>query len=246
MNVKMPVNTGNLKPREIHDKAGNLQVMAYGTPNSMATMYMLNSRLVGNRILQIKSLEQGKDFSPNLGGWLMETYPGISRLSFGSNAEGYDYVTVTVRAPGEWAKDNMRANLEQSLIGVAAHMSKYTLPQLFALEKMPQARSLHEYFHGYANAGCTKWEAQHRAVIALANNKLAHDGGEVHFAGYDDASQTMKVWLDGNCSDCKSSSMTVETNILNYFKMNPGKFERHVEKMQVVQQQPPIVTPVFA
>ena len=55
---------------------------------------------------------------------------------------------------------------------------------------------------------------------------VASDGGNIQFESYDEASKTVNVILQGACSGCPSSTMTLKSGIENMLKeMIPNKID---------------------
>jgi Fe-S cluster biogenesis protein NfuA len=166
------------------------------TPNPATLKFLPGQTVMGQGTADFPNAEAGTR-SP-LASRLF-AIPEVERVFFGS-----DFVTVTKRE-GDWR------HLKPVILGaIMEHFSK-ELP-LFETEMPEEAEPV--------------YEGEEADIVAQIKELLdtrvrpavANDGGDIIFKGFDGGSGTVFLHLQGSCSGCPSSTITLRNGIENMLK----------------------------
>jgi len=126
----------------------------------------------------------------------------VERVFFGA-----DFVTVTKREGG----DSDWRHLKPAILGaIMEHFTK-GLP-LFDAQVVPEAEPSYEGEDGEIISQIKELlETRVRPAVAA-------DGGDIIFKGFDGGSGTVFLHLQGSCSGCPSSSITLKNGIENMLR----------------------------
>ena len=131
------------------------------------------------------------------------TIPEVERVFFGG-----DFVTVTKR---ESANVDWR-HLKPAILGAIMEHFTLGLPLFESEAKEAEAE--------------TAYEGEEAEIVAQIKELLetrvrpavANDGGDIVFKGFDGGSGTVFVHLQGSCSGCPSSTITLKNGIENMLR----------------------------
>ena len=126
--------------------------------------------------------------------------PEVSRVFFGS-----DFISVT-KSEGEWK------HLKPAILGVIMEHFVRDLPVIgSAAEEQTDESSYGE--------GDPEIVAQIKELIETrVRPAVAADGGDIIFKGFDSGSGTVFLHLQGSCSGCPSSTITLRNGIENMLR----------------------------
>jgi Fe-S cluster biogenesis protein NfuA len=127
------------------------------------------------------------------------TIPEVERVFFGA-----DFITVTKRE-GDWR------HLKPAILGAIMEHFTLGLP-LFESEAAAEAEPV--------------YEGEEAEIVAQIKELLdtrvrpavANDGGDIIFKGFDGGSGTVFLHLQGSCSGCPSSTITLRNGIENMLR----------------------------
>jgi Fe-S cluster biogenesis protein NfuA len=127
------------------------------------------------------------------------TIPEVERVFFGA-----DFITVTKRE-GDWR------HLKPAILGAIMEHFTLGLP-LFESEAAAEAEPV--------------YEGEEAEIVAQIKELLdtrvrpavANDGGDIIFKGFDGGSGTVFLHLQGSCSGCPSSTITLKNGIENMLR----------------------------
>jgi Fe-S cluster biogenesis protein NfuA len=127
------------------------------------------------------------------------TIPEVERVFFGA-----DFITVTKRE-GDWQ------HLKPAILGAIMEHFTLGLP-LFESEAAAEAEPV--------------YEGEEAEIVAQIKELLdtrvrpavANDGGDIIFKGFDGGSGTVFLHLQGSCSGCPSSTITLRNGIENMLR----------------------------
>ena len=186
-------------------------VYAESTPNPGVMKFVANKKLVPSGY-EFKSIEDAK-ISP-LATKLFH-YPFIKEVYMDEN-----YISISKYDIAEWndivmdLRDEIRNFIAEGNTIVDTHAAK---PITTKIETSENASSVTEDLSDTS-----------KRIIDIINEyvkpAVASDGGNILFESYDESSQEVKVILQGACSGCPSSTMTLKNGIETMLKeMIPGK-----------------------
>jgi NFU1 iron-sulfur cluster scaffold homolog, mitochondrial len=125
--------------------------------------------------------------------------PEVERVFFGA-----DFITVTKR-DGDWR------HLKPAILGAIMEHFTRQLP-LFESEADAEAEPVYEGEEG-------EIVAQIKELIdTRVRPAVANDGGDIIFKGFDAGSGTVFLHLQGSCSGCPSSTITLKNGIENMLR----------------------------
>jgi Fe-S cluster biogenesis protein NfuA len=166
------------------------------TPNPATLKFLPGRTVMGEGTADFPTAEAGAR-SP-LASRLF-AIPEVERVFFGS-----DFVTVTKRE-GDWR------HLKPVILGALMEHFTKELP-LFETEVPEEAEPVYEGEEAEIVAQI-KELLETRVRPAVAN-----DGGDIIFKGFDGGSGTVFLHLQGSCSGCPSSSITLRNGIENMLR----------------------------
>ena len=125
--------------------------------------------------------------------------PEVERVFFGS-----DFVTVTKR-DGEWK------HLKPVILGAIMEHFTRDLP-LFLSDAPAEAEAVYE------GEEAEIVEQIKELLETRVRPAVANDGGDIIFKGFDGGSGTVFLHMQGSCSGCPSSTMTLRNGIENMLR----------------------------
>ena len=125
--------------------------------------------------------------------------PEVERVFFGS-----DFVTVTKR-DGEWK------HLKPVILGAIMEHFTRDLP-LFVSEAPAEVETVYE------GEEAEIVEQIKELIETRVRPAVANDGGDIIFKGFDGGSGTVFLHMQGSCSGCPSSTMTLRNGIENMLR----------------------------
>jgi Fe-S cluster biogenesis protein NfuA len=171
-----------------------IQIGAELTPNPNTLKFNINRTFLESGSCNCPTLEKAQESSP----LAVDVFavPLITGVMIGT-----DFVTVTKDPNAEW----------YNLVPTVVEKIK-----AFIVSEQPAVTKADEST-GPTTTTRTEIEQQ---IIAILDNEIrpavARDGGDIVFYGYDDG--VVKLHLQGSCSSCPSSVMTLKMGIENRLK----------------------------
>ncbi len=196
-----------------------VSVYAESTPNPAVLKFVANKRLIEIDNIEFKNIEEAKA-SP-LATRLFH-YPFIKEVFISSNylaLTKYDIVewedvTLEIR---EMVRDHLASGKE-----VLTTVSANSVP-----ENTPESSTLSSSIHPEEKLSSDWTDMDHKINSLLdeyVRPAVEQDGGNIKFLNYD--AGTVKVLLQGACSGCPSSTMTLKQGIQNLLnQMLPGQIK---------------------
>jgi len=188
-----------------------VEVYAESTPNPSVLKFVANKKLVESDF-EFKNAENTKD-SP-LATELFN-FPFVKEVFISEN-----YVSVTKSDTIEWGEITVeiRSFIRAYIVADKTIVSVNSQPK----ENMQTAIETD-----------TNLDAISKQIIDLLDQyvkpAVAADGGNIAFQSYDATTQTVNVILQGACSGCPSSTVTLKNGIENMLKqLIPGKISQVV------------------
>jgi NFU1 iron-sulfur cluster scaffold homolog, mitochondrial len=172
-------------------------IQTESTPNPATLKFLPGRPVMGEGTADFPNAAEGAH-SP-LAASLFEI-PEVERVFFGQ-----DFVTVTKSAAADWR------HLKPAILGALMEHFSRGLP-LFEAEAAAQAEPTYEGEEG-------EIVAQIKELIdTRVRPAVAADGGDIIFKGFDGGSGTVFLHLQGSCSGCPSSTMTLKNGIENMLR----------------------------
>ena len=166
-------------------------IYAESTPNPESMKFVTNQYLLQNASVDYRTADSAMD-SP-LASKLFE-FPFVNGVFISNN-----YVTVTKRTEDDWneltpiLKDFVKSYLEADLQIVSTEKIQH----INALEGNPIVVRIKQILKEYVQPA------------------VEQDGGAITFQSFEEATGTVKVNLQGSCSGCPSSLITLKNGIEN-------------------------------
>lgn len=199
-----------LLPEEGEVKKVPVTVYAEATPNPSVMKYVANKKLVVSS-QEFKTIEDTETGSLSR---KLYTFPFVKELFVDEN-----YISVTKHDIVEWQEitHEIRSFIKESIeSGDEIGISKYNVGTSIETN---ETNSLPKF----ENLG----EVSKKIVEILdeyIRPAVASDGGNIAFESYNEDTQEVNVILQGACSGCPSSTMTLKNGIETMLKdMIPGK-----------------------
>jgi Fe-S cluster biogenesis protein NfuA len=201
---------GELILEETSPKKIPVEVYAESTPNPSVLKFVANIKLVDND-LEFKKMNEAEN-SP----LAMElfNFPFVKEVFISEN-----YVSVTKNDTAEW--NEITVELRSFIRQFIADGKK------IVLETVLQQKVSEVYTPDIELDDVSK------KIIDILEEYIkpavAADGGNIIFQSYEEASKTVNVILQGACSGCPSSTITLKNGIENMLKeLIPGKINEVV------------------
>ena len=188
-----------------------VEIYAESTPNPSVLKFVANKKLVESDF-EFKSAENTKD-SP-LATELFN-FPFVKEVFISEN-----YVSVTKSDTIEWGE-------------ITVEIRSFIREYIVADKTIVSANSQPKENTQTAIETDTNLDDVSKKVIDLLDQyvkpAVAADGGNIAFQSYDATTQTVNVILQGACSGCPSSTVTLKNGIENMLKqLIPGKISQVV------------------
>ena len=188
-----------------------VEVYAESTPNPSVLKFVANKKLVESDF-EFKNAENTKD-SP-LATELFN-FPFVKEVFISEN-----YVSVTKSDTVEWGE-------------ITVEIRSFIRAYIVADKTIVSVNSQPKENTQTAIETDTNLDAISKQIIDLLDQyvkpAVAADGGNIAFQSYDATTQTVNVILQGACSGCPSSTVTLKNGIENMLKqLIPGKISQVV------------------
>ena len=185
-------------------------IYAESTPNPSVTKFVANKNLVAT-MFEFASIDEAKT-SPFA--TALFNFPFVKSIFIDKN-----YISVTKYDVADWnditmeLREFIRSYIENGKEIVLANASKTTPNN--EVSKEESFETLDDTSKEIVNI-----------LEEYVKPAVASDGGNIQFESYDAESKTVKVILQGACSGCPSSTLTLKNGIENMLKeMLKGKVE---------------------
>ena len=175
------------------ESQNKIEIMAEITPNPNTLKFNVHKQLLPLGSCNFPNLESAKDSVLAARLFEIENVKGVM--------VGIDFVTVTKSADAEWPV--MARDIVESI-------------RYFLQSNEPAVSKELEAALG-GTAGGSEMERQIRTILdEEIRPAVARDGGDIVFYGYEDG--VVKLHLQGACSSCPSSVITLKMGIENRLK----------------------------
>jgi Fe-S cluster biogenesis protein NfuA len=203
------LNDGGVILEEVNNDKVPVSIYAESTPNPSVMKFVANKKLVSESV-EFKNIDEAKHspFAQKLfhfayvkDVFMSENYVSITKFEIKS----WDEVMMEIR-------EFIRAFIEKGNTIIEHYPSKNTN------KKFTSPRNNNPL------------EDQIISILdEYIKPAVASDGGNIQFDSYDPAKKSVQVILQGACSGCPSSTLTLKNGIENMLKeMMPGKIENVV------------------
>jgi len=187
---------------ESNNKKIPVTIYAESTPNPNVLKFVVNKKLVQGHF-EYTSIEDAK-YSP-LASELFN-FPFIKSVFFDEN-----YVSITKNDVTEW--DDITIELREFI------KSYIENDNLIISNNAPEKEN---YTSEKINRDFDKLDNTSKEIINILNQyvkpAVASDGGNIEFISYNETTKIVKVVLQGACSGCPSSTVTLKNGIENMLK----------------------------
>lgn len=171
-------------------------IQTESTPNPATLKFLPGREVLGDRVMDFPDREAA-EASP-LAAALFEV-PEVTRVFFGG-----DFISVT-KSTGEWQ------HLKPAILGAIMDHFTRGLPLLGEGEATAES--------GHSTDDDSEIAQQIRELLdTRIRPAVAQDGGDIVYRGFDDKSGTVFLHLQGSCSGCPSSRMTLKNGIENMLR----------------------------
>ena len=202
------LNNGGLVSKNEIKKVSPVTVYAESTPNPNAMKFVVNKKIVDN-VFEFKSIDETNDspLAKSLFG-----FPFVKEVFF-----DFNFVSIIQNSEHDWQKNVMdvrefiRSFIQDNNTIVFEENIKKSKPEKQNIE----------------------YDDVSKEIIKIIDENIkpavASDGGNIQFDSYDPAKKSVQVILQGACSGCPSSTLTLKNGIENMLKeMMPGQVENVV------------------
>lgn len=197
-----------IQEEALQQKKNPITVYAESTPNPAVQKFVANKKLVLSSI-EFKSIDDAK--ASKLAQELFH-FPFVKEVFMDSN-----YISVHKYDMVEWEevslelREHIRQFLENNEQVVDASMLEKTAKTIVTAEKTPE--------NSIDLEGLDDVSQQIVAILdEYVKPAVASDGGNIVFESYDEVSKEVRVILQGACSGCPSSTMTLKSGIETMLK----------------------------
>lgn len=193
---------GKIVLEETPTKKNPITIYAESTPNPAVTKFVANKKLT-NTAVECKNIDQTKA-SPLAKD--LFSFPFVKEVFIDEN-----YVSITKYDIAEWSEITLELRtflkqyLEQTDLVVDESL----------IEKTDNFKIKQEEF--FDNLDVTSQEIIN-ILEEYVKPAVQSDGGNITFNSYDEASNVVKVTLQGACSGCPSSTFTLKNGIENMLR----------------------------
>ncbi|MFK5958593.1 MAG: NifU family protein [Lutibacter sp.] len=188
-----------------------IEIYAESTPNPAVLKFVANKKLVELDV-EFKNLESAKNAPLAVA---LFNFPYVKEVYISEN-----YVSVTKSDTVEWEEITIEIrSFIREYIAEGKTIIEANLQQVKDTQTTPNTT--------------TNLDDVSKQVINLIDQyvkpAVAADGGNIAFQSYDATTQTVNVILQGACSGCPSSTVTLKNGIENMLKqLIPGKISQVV------------------
>jgi Fe-S cluster biogenesis protein NfuA len=259
--VFMTLNTGLTNPVELKvwlpgqpRRIEWSDVWRYDTPNNLAKAYKMRTQIMKGYTVVCRSREEAAQAGP-MPSYLMsigapsanaqskKLFPGVVNiLTLGNTDQGNDFITVTYRDDISIPPQAIAA-IEQAIAIFPHNYASFPATTNLVYPHILQpAKNFLQVVDAFANANNANNVAEIKAVMYMVNQKLAAHGGAAHFVDYDPATESLQYWLEGNCTTCEASALTMETGMMSQFNRIASNMETPVRRLIAVKDKPAKLT----
>ena len=188
-----------------------IEIYSEVTPNPSVLKFVANKKLV-EYDLEYKNIEEAKD-SPLA--TALYNFSFVKEVFISEN-----YVSITKFDVVEWSEitNEVRSFIKQFIADGKTILNKSTAPKNNTQNKSIELEDLDDVS---------------KQIVAILDEYIkpavAADGGNILFQSYEPETKTVNVILQGACSGCPSSTITLKNGIENMLKqLIPGQIEQVV------------------
>ena len=190
-----------------------VEVYAEGTPNPSVLKFVSNKKLVDNDY-EFKNVE---DTNYSLLAKELFNFPFVKEVFFSEN-----YVSITKSENSEWSEitNDVRGFIKEFIAGRKNIVEANAVSTQVTYSENTQTST-------------EDLDDVSKQIISILDEYIrpavAADGGNIMFDSYNKDSKTVNVILQGACSGCPSSTVTLKNGIENMLKqLIPGQIEEVV------------------
>ncbi|MDT0553251.1 NifU family protein [Urechidicola vernalis] len=184
-----------------------IEIYAETTPNPSVMKFVANKMIV-SQTFEFKNIDEAKDSPISVE---LFKFPFVKEVFISEN-----YISITKYEMAEWSEigQEIRGFLREYITKGKIIISEKAAPIAEKISK--------------SNAG--NYDEISLQIISILDEyvkpAVASDGGNIQFASYEEDSKTVNVILQGACSGCPSSTITLKNGIETMLKqMIPNKIE---------------------
>lgn len=211
------LNSGQVVVQEKGKTPKKIPVTIYAesTPNPQVMKYVANKKLVV-RAMEFKNIDDTKEVE--LAQKLFH-FPFVKEVYMDEN-----FISIQKYDMAEW--DDITMELREFIRSYLENNAE--LVKTSATEQSKNSTSTSTAQHSTENLGGISKEIAD-ILEEYVKPAVASDGGNIVFQSYDETDQSVHVILQGACSGCPSSTMTLKNGIENLLKdMLPQKVNKVV------------------
>lgn len=184
-----------------------IEIYAESTPNPSVLKFVGNKMLV-SQTFEFKNIDEAKE--SHIAVELFK-FPFVKEVFISEN-----YISITKYDMAEW--ENISGEI-RDFIRTFIHEGKTIINE-----------SAKAAENTIATVNANDYDETSLQIISILDEyvkpAVASDGGNIQFASYDEPSKTVNVILQGACSGCPSSTLTLKSGIENMLKqMIPNKID---------------------
>ena len=203
------LNDGGVILEEVNNDKIPVSIYAESTPNPSVMKFVANKKLVSESI-EFKNIDEAKN-SPFAQKLFHFAY--VKEVFMSEN-----YVSITKFDINSW---------EEVVMEIREFIRAFIEKGNTIIERYPSANNNKEF------ASHSKNDPLEHQIVSILDEYIkpavASDGGNIQFDSYDPIKKSVQVILQGACSGCPSSTLTLKNGIENMLKeMMPGKIENVV------------------
>lgn len=195
-------------------------VYAEMTPNPSVLKFVSNKRLIGQDSIEFKNIEEAQ---PSPLATQLFHFPFVKEVFVSGN-----YIAITKYDIVEW--EDITLEIRELIRNYIAD-GNYVIPNEGDLKKPASAEEISSSAKPAAHPeekSPEEWEEIEKKIASLLDEyvkpAVEQDGGNIKFLNYDEG--TVKVLLQGACSGCPSSTLTLKQGIQNLLQeMLPGQIQ---------------------
>jgi Fe-S cluster biogenesis protein NfuA len=207
------INSGSELVKNASAKKTPIEIYAEVTPNPQVIKFVSNKLLV-EQDLEYKNIEEAKN--SQLATELFN-FPFVKEVFISEN-----YVSITKFDVIEW--NDVTSEIRSFIREFIANGNQVVQPNL-KYENLEEGEMIEENIE--------KLDEVSQRIIAILDEHIrpavASDGGNIMFQSYNTETQNVHVVLQGACSGCPSSTITLKNGIENMLKqLIPGKINEVV------------------
>ena len=170
------------------------------TPNPQVVKFVSEKQIIKG-FLEVKSPEDSRNIP--LTKQLFKDFAEVSEIFINDN-----YISITKTKEADW--DSIMPSIQKSLEEYFQNQQK--AEKISGIVEKYQAQS-------FNNRGFTEMEEKINAILQeYVAPAVENDGGKISLIEYDEETKTAKMLLQGACSGCPSSAVTLKNGIEKVLK----------------------------